>query len=92
MRGMKCPRCGEEMKDGCIYLADFGTLHWVASDPKSLRRSHIRYPEGSVRILNDDPIWSRGKENWLRRAYRCEKCGLITFEEKYTLSSEEKKS
>jgi len=87
LRDMKCPKCSEELKEGYLWLdIDLGSLYWSTIEPKSLK-----YQKESIEILRFNPLLWRGKENWLRRAYRCEKCGLIIFEEKYTLSSEEKK-
>jgi hypothetical protein len=86
---MKCPRCGEEMREGYIYLrsSEIGYLYWSMVEP----HSRWFHQKEAVQVLIENLVLLPGKENWLRRAYRCEKCGLITFEEKYTLSSEEKK-
>jgi len=82
---MKCSRCGEEMKEGYVSIHnDPGALYWSTTEP-----TFWREPKESVEIVKAS-LSRRGKENWLRRAYRCEKCGLITFEEKYTLPCEEK--
>jgi len=88
---MKCPECSEDMKEGYIFLSgdiDAGIfwLVWSMTEPKSLwNRGH----KEDVVLLRFNLAWWRGKEDWLRRAYRCEKCGLLIFREKYTPSSEE---
>jgi len=88
MRFMRCPKCSEELKEGYLYLnVDLGSLDWSTIEPTFWRKPPRKE---SVEILRFNPIHWSGKENWLRRAYRCEKCGLITFEEKYTLPDEEK--
>ena len=88
LRVMKCPRCSEEMKEGYVGVKMRSVLFWSKEEPKSARLST---PEGAMELLRNTS-WAPDKKDWLRRAYRCERCGLIIFEEKYTLSSEEKKS
>ena len=76
---MKCPKCEEEMKEGYIHLdIDFGSVYWSKTKPQ-----RIGYRKGFVTVMRFNPLLYRGRENWLRRAYRCEMCGLLTFEEKY---------
>jgi len=88
MISMKCPKCGEEIKEGYVYLdIYYGSLNWSVTEPKNPERV-----KGSIKIIRYDPLLLRGKEKWLRKGYRCEKCGLIIFEEKYTLRDEEEKA
>jgi len=90
---MKYPRCREEMEEGYLSLISTSPsgIYWSKVEPPGFWAPHFLAPKGGIAILQR-AIYNWKKGDWLRRAYRCEKCGLIFFEEKYTLSSEEKKS
>ncbi|MFB0544048.1 MAG: PF20097 family protein [Candidatus Bathyarchaeia archaeon] len=86
---MKCPRCSEEMEEGYVWVASTygaGLFYWSLVEPKGW---FWRVPKEYVEILKR--YWN-DKKYWLRQGYRCEECGLIVFEEKYTLSNEEGKT
>jgi len=80
---MKCPRCGEEMEEGYIHVSGYGDswLYWSKAKIQSFWFSH----KGAVELIKKS-VNQPDKKYWVRQAYRCEKCGLIVFEEKYTLS------
>ena len=89
---LKCSKCGEEMEIGYVFMQSFGdgVFYWS----KYAHTSPWRQPKtqmNAIEILNFG-IHKRDKKYWLRRAYRCEICGLITFEEKYTLVKNEDKT
>ena len=75
------------MKKGYLFLESGGAamLRWSDHEPSFWTRD-----VDSTNIMKDSLVW-RNKKNWLRQAYRCEKCGLFVFEEKYTPPSEEEK-
>ena len=76
------------MDQGYILIQSYGDgwLFWS----KVKKQTYWRMAKEAVEILKYG-IHQRDKKYWLREAYRCEKCGLIVFEEKYTLFDEEEK-
>ena len=86
------------MQEGCVYVQSTGLgvkswLLWSKSIDHRFKRfgwKEADLHKGDVEILTFniyDEEQRDDKRSWLRKAYRCETCGLITLEEKYTLSN-----
>ena len=76
------------MDEGYIYLAA-SYLFWSKEEPRGYWALGDNYPKGKITLLISN-ISHRDRKNWLRKSFRCGKCGLIIFEEKCTLPEEEK--
>ncbi|OGD45760.1 hypothetical protein A3K70_00625 [Candidatus Bathyarchaeota archaeon RBG_16_48_13] len=73
----KCPKCGETITFGYIFLAG-GALIWTTkSDKLSILGPITVQPEWVTLLIKD--FGNINKANWLREAYFCPKCKLITF-------------
>ena len=70
---MKCPKCGREMKNGCLFGSKDGALSFAERVPGALENA--RNAEGFVR-LSGPKVGGRASI----AARCCETCGMIIIQ------------
>lgn len=70
---VSCPKCGEKMEQGYIYVSR-GDLAWTMDGISRIFPSFTDFNEAEV--LLGETIFKVKKHH----AFRCRQCGVVTFE------------
>jgi len=83
---MKCPRCEKEMKEGFVTLgtSENANLWWSEEEPPSLWQEVLidfrLRDKWKHEILMRNTLLHHGKEERVRKGFRCSNCRIVFFE------------
>lgn len=74
MDQIKCPICGNQAEEGCIYGVDRNALRWLSGDPSLL--NNVKTGVGMGTIIGESPLLKGSHVKGLR----CTTCNKIVVD------------